>query len=173
MYGENGAGGNPGVMVGAPGAVTLSGGLVNYLPQRRRGAEDRRVERIDVRRLNEISGEVVDAAIQVHMALGPGLLESSYEACLAFELRERGLTVRTQVALPLVYKGIRIDEGYRMDMLVEEAVVVENKTVLGFHPIHEAQLLTHLKHSGHRLGLLLNFHVALMRDGIKRLVNGL
>jgi len=126
---------------------------------------------LDARRLNEISGEIVDAAIQVHTVLGPGLLESSYEACLACELRERGLTVRTQVPLPLIYKTVRLEHGYRMDVLVEEAVVVEIKTILGFHPVHEAQLLTHLKLSGHRLGLLLNFHVPLMRDGIKRFVN--
>jgi GxxExxY protein len=126
----------------------------------------------DSKRLNQVSGEVVDAALKVHTALGPGLLESSYEACLACELRERGLDVRTQVPLPLIYKSVRLDQGYRMDMLVEDSVVVEIKTILGFHPVHEAQLLTHLKLSGHRLGLLLNFHVALMRDGIKRLVNG-
>jgi GxxExxY protein len=128
---------------------------------------------MDSRRLNQISGEIVDAAIHVHSALGPGLLESAYEACLAYELRERGLTVRTQVPLPITYKGIRLEQGYRIDMLVEEAVVVEVKTALGLHPVHEAQLLTHLKLSGHRLGLLLNFYVPLMRDGIKRMVNGL
>jgi GxxExxY protein len=128
---------------------------------------------MDERRLNQISGEVVDAAVHVHSALGPGLLESAYEACLAYELRERGLTVRTQIALPIVYKGIRLEQGDRIDMLVEEAVVVEVKTALGLHPVHEAQLLTHLKLSGHRLGLLLNFYVPVMRDGIKRIVNRL
>jgi len=130
-------------------------------------------EAIDERRLNWISGQVVDSAIQVHSVLGPGLLESTYETCLAYELRERGLTVRTQVPVPVVYKGIRLEQGYRIDMLVEEAVVAEIKTILGNHPVHEAQLLTHLKHAGHRLGLLLNFHVSRMRDGIKRIVNGL
>ncbi len=128
---------------------------------------------MDERRLNQISGEVVDSAIHVHSALGPGLLESAYEACLAYELRERGLPVRTQVPLPITYKGIRLEQGYRIDMLVEEAVVVEIKTALGMHPVHEAQLLTHLKLSGNRLGLLLNFYVPLMRDGIKRIVNRL
>jgi GxxExxY protein len=128
---------------------------------------------MDERRLNQISGEVVDAAVHVHSALGPGLLESAYEACLAYELRERGLTVRTQIALPIVYKGIRLEQGDRIDLLVEEAVVVEVKTALGLHPVHEAQLLTHLKLSGHRLGLLLNFYVPVMRDGIKRIVNRL
>jgi GxxExxY protein len=131
------------------------------------------MERIDVRRLNQISGEIVDSSIHVHSVLGPGLLESAYEECLAYELRERGLAVRTQVALPVVYKGIRLERGYRIDMLVEETVVVELKTALGLHPVHESQLLTHLKLSGHRLGLLLNFYVPLMRDGIKRMVNNL
>ncbi|HEV8215247.1 MAG TPA: GxxExxY protein [Gemmatimonadaceae bacterium] len=172
IYGEFGWRGNPEMVVVAPVRGTLSGRLYYYSPQSRGSAEDRR-GMIDVNRLNQISGEVVDASIQVHTALGPGLLESSYEACLACELRERGLSVRTQVALPLVYKGIRLDQGYRIDILVEESVVVEIKTILGFHPVHEAQLITHLKLSGHRLGLLLNFHVPLMRDGIKRFVNGL
>ena len=127
----------------------------------------------DHERLNQISGEVVDGAIQVHRDLGPGLLESTYETCLTYELRERGLTVRTQVPVPIVYRGVRLKQGYRIDILVEESVVVEIKTIVGIHPVHEAQLLTHLKHSGHRLGLLLNFDVALMRDGIKRIVNRL
>ena len=128
---------------------------------------------IDGRRLNRISGEIVDGAVQVHRELGPGLLESTYETCLAYELRDRGLTVRTQVPVPIVYKSVRLEQGYRIDMLVEEAVVVEIKAIVGIHPVHEAQLLTHLKHSGHRLGLLLNFHVSLMRDGISRIVNRL
>jgi GxxExxY protein len=131
------------------------------------------MQRTDGRRLNQISGEVVDGAVHVHRDLGPGLLESTYETCLTYELRERGLAVRTQVPVPIVYKGIRLKQGYRIDMLVEEAVVVEIKTIVGIHPVHEAQLLTHLKHSGHRLGLLLNFDVPLMRDGIKRIANRL
>ena len=128
---------------------------------------------MDARRLNQISGEVVDGAVHVHVDLGPGLLESAYETCLTYELRERGFAVRTQVPVPIVYKGIQLEQGYRIDMLVEEAVVVEIKTVVRIHPVHEAQLLTHLKHSGHRLGLLLNFNVPVMRDGIKRIVNRL
>ena len=131
------------------------------------------MRRTDVRRLNAISGEVVDGAVHVHRELGPGLLESTYEACLTYELRARGLAVRTQVPVPVIYKAIRLEQGYRIDMLVEEAVVAEIKTISGIHPVHEAQLLTHLKHSGHRLGLLLNFDVPLMRDGIKRIVNRL
>jgi GxxExxY protein len=126
-----------------------------------------------VRSINELSGTIVDAAIQVHSALGPGLLESAYETCLAYELQERGLLVRTQVALPVVYKTITMDVAYRIDLLVEEFIIVELKTVSKLLPIHEAQLLTYLKLSGHRIGLLLNFHVPLMREGIKRMVNNL
>jgi GxxExxY protein len=123
--------------------------------------------------LNEVSGAIVDAAIRVHSALGPGLLESAYSTCLAHELRERGFTVRTQVPLPVVYKNVQLPVAYRVDLIVEESVVVEAKTVAALHPIHEAQLLTYLRLSNHRLGLLLNFHVVHMRDGIKRLVNKL
>ena len=127
----------------------------------------------DEARLNELSGIIVGAAIEVHKALGPGLLESAYEACLAYELRERGLVVRTQVELPIVYKNVRLEPGYRIDALVDEAVVVELKTVTKLLPVHDAQLLTHLRLSHRRLGLLLNFYVPVMRDGIKRIVNGL
>jgi GxxExxY protein len=149
------------------------------LPYRRkllycRDAETQRASRrMRVRDLNELSGTIVDAAIRVHSTLGPGLLESAYEACLAYELRERGLRVRTQLALPIVYKTIQLDLAYRIDLLIEESIVVELKTVSKLLPIHEAQLLTYLKLSGHRLGLLLNFHVPLMREGIKRMVNNL
>ena len=122
---------------------------------------------------NEVSGAIVDSAIQVHSALGPGLLESAYLTCLTFELRERGHDVRAQVALPVVYKGIELPLGYRVDLIVDEIVLVEIKTVASLLPVHEAQLLTYLKLSGRRLGLLLNFHVTLMRDGIKRMVNQL
>jgi GxxExxY protein len=126
-----------------------------------------------MRAINELSGTIVDAAIQVHTTLGPGLLESAYETCLAYELRDRGLRVRTQVALPIVYKTIQMDLAYRIDLLVQESIVVELKTVSKLLPIHKAQLLTYLKLSGHRIGLLLNFHVPLMREGIKRMVNNL
>jgi len=115
----------------------------------------------------------VDSAVQVHAALGPGLLESAYATCLAHELKERGFSVRTQVPLPVVYKGIELAVGYRVDLIVEEVVIVEIKTVASLLPIHEAQLLTYLRLSGRRLGLLFNFHVPRMRDGIKRLVNRL
>jgi len=126
-----------------------------------------------VRSLNEVSGQIVDAAMKVHSALGPGLLESAYEGCLVHELRKRGLQVANQVALPVVYDGVEIDVGYRLDLLVERSVIAELKAVDKIAPIHEAQLLTYLKLSGHRLGLLLNFNVVRMKDGIKRMVNNL
>lgn len=122
---------------------------------------------------NELSRLILDAAFGVHSALGPGLLESAYEACLAWELRESGLMVRTQVAVPLGYKGVNLDVGYRLDILVEELVVVELKAVDALAPIHQAQLLSHLKLSGKKLGLLINFHVVHLKHGIKRVVNGL
>lgn len=122
-------------------------------------------------KLNGVSGETIRSAMRVHSALGPGLLESVYQACLACELEEAGLRVRTQVALPIIYKTLRLEAAYRIDLLVEECLVVEVKTAIKIHPVHEAQLLTHLRLSGHRLGLLLNFFVPHMRDGIKRIIN--
>jgi GxxExxY protein len=122
--------------------------------------------------INETSGEIVDAAIKVHSVLGPGLLESTYEACLKYELLKRGLMVESQVMLPVHYDGVAIDAGYRIDLLVED-VVVELKAVEKLAPIHEAQLLTYLKLSGKKLGLLLNFNVLHMKDGIKRFANNL
>jgi GxxExxY protein len=121
--------------------------------------------------VDEISGQIVDAAIKVHSVLGPGLLESAYEACLAYELRKRGVRVLVQHPLPVVYDGLRLDVGYRLDMLVEEAVIVDLKAVTKTAPVHEAQLLSYLKLSDRRVGLLINFHVLHLRDGIKRLVN--
>ena len=117
-----------------------------------------------------ITGQVVDAALRVHSALGPGVLESAYEACLAYELNDRGLSVRTQVPVPILYRGARLQAAYRLDMLVEESVVVELKTVSRLLPVHEAQLLSYLRLSGHRVGLLINFHELHLRDGIRRLV---
>src|SRR4051794_84513 len=115
--------------------------------------------------INDITGEIVDAAMKVHTALGPELLESTYEVCLAYELSKRGLGVRRQAELPVVYDGIRIDAGYRIDVLVEELVVVELKSVAEICPIHEAQLLTYLKLSGQKVGLLINFNVVHLRTG--------
>ncbi len=120
-----------------------------------------------------MSGQIVDAAMKVHTALGPGLLESAYEVCLVHELRKRGLKVRPQVTLPVVYDGVEIDAGYRLDLLVEDAVIVELKAVANVLPIHEAQLLSYLKLSGCKLGLLINFHVLQLKDGIKRIVHRL
>ncbi len=117
--------------------------------------------------------DIVDASIKVHRALGPGLLESAYQACLAYELGKRGHTVSTEVILPVVYDGQRIDAGYRIDMLVDDCVIIENKAVEDLLPIHEAQLLTYLKLRDCRLGFLLNWNVKLMKNGIKRMVNGL
>ncbi|WP_339880717.1 GxxExxY protein [uncultured Algoriphagus sp.] len=122
---------------------------------------------------NEISSIIIGAAIDVHKHLGPGLLESSYEICLAYELNQRGLEVRTQVALPVIYKEVNLEAGYRIDLLVENKVIVEIKVVEEFSEIHLAQILTYLKLSDHRLGLLLNFNVSKMVDGLKRVVNNL
>jgi GxxExxY protein len=115
-----------------------------------------------------VAQKIVDAAYTVHKALGPGLLESVYETCLVHELKKRGLAVQQQVVLPVYYDGIRLDAGLRLDVLVNEAVVVELKAVEYLLPVHEAQLLTYLKLTGYRLGLLINFNVPLIKQGIKR-----
>jgi GxxExxY protein len=112
----------------------------------------------------------VDAALQVHRALGPGLLESAYEHCLAFEIARRGLAVQRQLALPIVYEGERLDAGYRLDLVIEGTVIIEVKSIDALAPIHDAQVLTYLKLSGLRVGLLMNFNVALFRQGLKRFV---
>jgi GxxExxY protein len=123
--------------------------------------------------INELTNKVIGAAIEVHKTLGPGLLESAYERCLCHELRLRGVSFVNQVALPVFYKGSKIDCGYQMDLVVENAVVLELKSCEKLEPIHQAQLLTYLKLSGFKLGLLLNFNVPVMRDGIRRIVNAL
>ncbi len=117
---------------------------------------------------NEITQHVIGAAIEVHRQLGPGLLESAYEECLCHELALRKITFERQKPIPLVYKEVKLDCGYRLDLLVEERIVVELKSVDGLGPIHEAIVLTYLKLSGHKLGLLINFNVPLLKDGIKR-----
>jgi len=122
---------------------------------------------------NRVSGLIMDAALAVHRTLGPGLLESVYEQCLAIELTERGTPEVRQVSLPLHYKGHTLDAALRLDMLVADRVIVEVKSVERFLPIHEAQLLTYLKLSGRRLGLLINFNVLMLKDGVRRLVNKL
>ncbi|MBN1978063.1 MAG: GxxExxY protein [Anaerolineae bacterium] len=123
--------------------------------------------------IEEVGRNIVDGAVKVHRALGPGLLESAYQRCLAYELGKRGLRVECEVVLPIVYDSQRIDAGYRIDMFVEGCVIVENKTVEQLLPIHEAQLLTYLKLRDCRLGFLLNWNVPLMKRGIKRMVNNL
>jgi GxxExxY protein len=122
---------------------------------------------------DRLSNRVILAAIEVHRALGPGLLESTYEECLCHELALQGLAFERQVALPVRYKGVGLDCGYRLDLIVADKLVLELKAVTRFEPIHEAQLLTYLKLANKKLGLLLNFNVPLLRDGIKRIVNGL
>ena len=123
--------------------------------------------------IEAVGKQIVDASIKVHRALGPGLLESAYQHCLAYELNKRGLQVECKVQLPVVYDGARIDAGYRLDMLVERSVIVENKAVERLLPVHQAQLLTYLKLHDCRLGYLLNWNVPLMKQGIKRMVNRL
>ena len=118
-----------------------------------------------------IARQIVDSAFAVHSTLGPGLLESVYEECLACELEARNLAVQRQVMLPIFYRDMRIDAGFRMDMVIGGLVVVEIKATERNLPIHEAQLLTYLKLSGHRIGLLINFNVPLIKDGIRRLIN--
>jgi GxxExxY protein len=120
--------------------------------------------------VERLSLQVIDAGLKVHKALGPGLLESAYEHCLAFELQKRGLRVRRQVILPIVYEGEQIDAGYRLDLVIDEAIIVEIKAVDALTRVHEAQVLTYLKLSGLRLGFLLNFNVALFKQGIRRLM---
>ena len=121
--------------------------------------------------LNSITEKIIGACIAIHRELGPGLLESAYEECLAFELEQAGLAFRRQQALPVAYKGVRLDCGYRMDLVVEDSVIVELKTVEKLLPIHEAQLLTYLKLSGCSVGLLINFQVPVLKDGVRRLVS--
>jgi GxxExxY protein len=123
--------------------------------------------------VNDTTGQIVSAAMKIHTALGPGLLEGAYEACMAYELRKRGLRVETQTSLPVHYDGHQLDLGYRIDLLVAGAVVVELKTVRKVLPIHHAQLLSYLKLSGHKVGLLINFHVPHLKEGITRMVNNL
>jgi len=122
-------------------------------------------------RINEITEKIIGAAMEVHRVIGPGLLESSYEACLCRELEIQGLRFARQVLLPVRYKDIDLDCGYRMDLVVEESVIVEIKAVEGILPIHEAQLLTYLRLTGQRVGLLINFNVPVLKQGVRRLVN--
>ena len=122
---------------------------------------------------NEIGDMIIASAMKIHTALGPGLLESAYETCLFYELEKQGLPARRQALIPIRYQDLTIDNGYRVDLLVGERVIVELKALEAIHPVHRAQLLSYLRLGRFKLGYLLNFNVAHMRDGIVRLVNGL
>lgn len=122
-------------------------------------------------RLDRITESIIGAAIEVHRALGPGLLESAYEACLAFELAQRGLRVEQQKPLPVIYREVKLDCGYRLDLLIEEQVIVEIKAVDRLTPIHQARLLSYPRLSGCKVGLLINFNVKVLKDGLRRVVN--
>jgi GxxExxY protein len=122
-------------------------------------------------RLDSITRRIIGAAIEVHKHLGPGLLESAYESCLAFELSERGLAIERQKPLPIKYKNVLLDCGYKLDLVVEDSVIVELKAIEQLLPIHEAQLLSYLRISGKSTGLLINFHVRVLKNGLKRIVN--
>ncbi len=123
--------------------------------------------------INQLSSKIIGAAIQVHKALGPGLLESAYEECICYELSYQGFSIERQKPLAINYKGIKLDCGYRLDIVVENTIILELKSCKKIEPIHKAQLLTYLKLSGLNLGLILNFNVSVMRDGIVRIVNEL
>ena len=121
---------------------------------------------------NEIGTIIVDCAVKLHKNLGPGLLESVYEVVLAKQLQLTGLTVDRQVSIPIIYEGISFDEGFRADLIVNQSVIIELKSVETVHPVHKKQLLTYLKLTGHKLGYLLNFGDELMKNGITRIING-
>ena len=134
-------------------------------------AEERASLRISMSGENALTNRIIGAAIEVHRHLGPGLLESAYEECLCYELSLMGLKFRRQVHLPVNYKGLLLDCAYRMDILVEDAVILEIKTVDDLLPIHKAQLLTYLKAADKRVGLLINFNVSILKNGLRRMVN--
>ena len=120
--------------------------------------------------INRITEKIIGAAIEVHRTLGPGLLESAYEQCLEYELTERGLKVERQIPVPVIYKDLNIEYGYRLDLLVEDQVIVEIKSIDELHPVHEAQILTYLKFAEKKIGLLINFNVKLLKDGLRRYI---
>ena len=120
--------------------------------------------------INDLTGQIIGAAIEVHKALGPGLLESVYEECLCHEFGLRQMHYKRQQALPVEYKGVKLDCGYRIDLLVEDLVILELKSIDSLQPIHDAQLLTYLKLTGHKVGLLINFNVPILKQGIRRLI---
>lgn len=124
-------------------------------------------------RENELSQQIIGAAVEVHRHLGPGLLESAYEGCLAYELAHRGIAFERQKPIPVVYKDVHLDVGFRADLIIDGLVIVELKAIDGLTPVHTAQMMTYLKLTGCRLGLLINFNAALLKDGIRRVVMGL
>jgi GxxExxY protein len=138
-------------------------------PQRHKDTKAKQFEPVPSE-IERVAKQTVDAAFRVHSALGPGLLESVYRVCLAHELRRRGLKVENEIKIPIVYEGLQLDAGLRIDLLVERGLIVELKAVIRMEPVFEAQLLTYLKLTGRRLGLLINFNVPLIKDGIKRVV---
>src|SRR5687768_1360666 len=121
--------------------------------------------------VERVAREIVDAAFKIHLTLGPGLLESAYKVLMAYELTKRGLSVRKEVELPVVYEEVHLDVGYRLDLVVNDCVIVELKAIDKLHPVHDAQLLTYLKLTGIRLGILINFNTKLIKDGIKRIIH--
>ena len=121
---------------------------------------------------NQLTNEIIGSAIEVHRNLGPGLLESTYEECMTYELQERQLTIKRQIEIPVLYKGTQLEQKYRIDLLVNNQVITELKSVNKLEPVHDAQLLTYLKLANKRYGLLLNFNVPVMKQGIRRLLNG-
>jgi GxxExxY protein len=126
---------------------------------------------LENQRLDQISHGIIGAAIEVHRHLGPGLLESAYEACLVFEIKKLGMKVEEQKPLPVVYKEVKLDCGYRLDLVVEDEIIVEIKAIEKLLPIHDAQLLSYLRLTRKKVGLLMNFHVPVLKDGLKRIVN--
>jgi len=120
---------------------------------------------------NELTEKIIGAAIEVHRTLGPGLLESAYQECLLFELKSQNLNVEKEKALPIVYKDIKLDHGYRIDLLIENRIVLELKTVETLTAVHQAQILTYLKLGNYPIGLLINFHTKLLKNGLKRFIN--
>ena len=123
--------------------------------------------------LSEITGKIIEFSIKAHKALGPGMLEGAYEICLTHELVKYGFSVERQKKLPIVYDGVRLDAGYRIDLLVNNSIIVEVKAVERLHPVHEAQPLSYLRMTGIKLGLLINFNMKMLKDGVKRVVNRL
>ena len=127
---------------------------------------------MDLQALNDLSYSIIGAGIEIHRSIGPGLLESSYRACMLYELRQRGLTVLSEQVVPIRYKDLILDGGYRLDLLVNDTIIIELKAVEIVLPVHGAQLLSYLRHTGKPLGLLMNFNVTALADGITRIKNG-